>query len=118
MERVRVAPGILPPTMSTTPNSPRVWAKVKTMPVTTPETESGKITFAKVRSFETPSDIDAASKRASTAENDAAKGCTANGRLYRTDPMTRPWKVNAKVWPVIEDHQRPNGLRCPRASST
>ena len=37
-------PGRLPPTISTTPNSPSVCAKLSTMPVTRPRTDSGSTT--------------------------------------------------------------------------
>src|SRR5260370_42558594 len=97
METVRVTPGILPPIISTTPNSPRVWANARTTPVTKPDRESGTTTRKKVRSGEAPSVAEAASNLRSTDENDAAKGCTANGKLYRTEPITNPVNVNAKV---------------------
>src|SRR5229473_6810905 len=47
MATVRVTPGMLPPTMSTTPNSPTVWAKLKAVPVINPGTESGSTTRGK-----------------------------------------------------------------------
>src|SRR5438046_7311360 len=111
IDNVRVTPGILPPTISTTPNSPIVCAKVSAVAVTTPEIESGTITRQNVRSFGTPNTADAASSRESTLENEVARGCTANGGLYSTDPMTSPVKVKAKVCPVIDCHHLPSGLR-------
>ena len=86
---------MFPPTISTTPNSPMVWAKLSATPVTSPEIESGRITRKKVFVREAPSVAEAAMSLLSTAEKDAAKGCTANGRLYRIEPITRPSKVNA-----------------------
>ena len=53
----------------------------------------------------------------STAAKDAAKGCTANGRLKMIDPMTNPSNVKASVCPVMDCHQRPMGLREPSATS-
>src|ERR1700688_4999638 len=105
IDSVRVTPGMLPPTISTTPNSPIVCANVSATPVTSPENDKGTITRQKVRNFDTPSTADAFRSRESTAENEAANGCTAKGRLYSTDPMTRPSKVKASVCPVIDSHQ-------------
>src|SRR5271165_855372 len=117
METVRVTPGILPPIMSTTPNSPMVCAKAKATPVINPGTESGTTTRKKVRSGEAPSVAEAASSLRSTDEKEAAKGCTANGRLYKMEAITKPVKVNARVCPVRDCHQRPSGLCEPRATS-
>src|SRR5215469_11505476 len=118
METVRVTPGMLPPTMRTTPNSPIVWAKDSTVPLIRPADESGAITRMKVRNGDAPSVADAAISLESTEENEAVNGCTAKGRLYRIDPITRPENVKARVWPVSETHQRPSGLRGPRATKT
>src|SRR5438067_13905171 len=116
IETVRVTPGRLPPTISTTPNSPIVWAKLKATPVTRPDAERGRITRKKVRSFEAPKVAEAAINLGSTAANDAANGCTANGKLYRREPITSPLNVNARVWLVRASHQRPIGLCGPRAT--
>src|SRR5215469_4238099 len=97
IETVRVTPGMLPPTIRTTPNSPIVWAKDSTVPVISPADESGAITRMNVRSGEAPSVPEAAISLESTEENEVAKGCTAKGRLYRIDPTTRPENVNARV---------------------
>src|SRR5215472_17731647 len=115
METVRVTPGILPPTIRTTPNSPMVCAKLKATPVISPGSESGTTTRKKVCSGETPSVADAATNLRSTLANDDANGCTAKGKLYKMDPRTSPVKVKASVWPVREIHQRPNGLCGPSA---
>ena len=102
METVRVTPGIFPPIISTTPNSPTVCAKLRAIPVTSPGLDSGKTTRQNVRHPEAPKVAEAASRRVSTAANEAAKGCTAKGRLYKIEPITRPAKVNASVWPVSD----------------
>ena len=60
MDTVRVTPGMFPPTISTTPNSPMVWAKLSATPVTSPEIESGRITRKKVFVREAPSVAEAA----------------------------------------------------------
>src|SRR5208337_3407846 len=118
IEMVRVTPGMLPPTMSTTPNSPSVCAKLSANPVTSPAFERGSTIRRKVCSGEWPSDAEARSRLESTAPKEAANGCTANGRLYNRDPITRPSKVKAKVWPVSDSHQRPIGLRDSSASAS
>ena len=53
----------------------------KAAPVTSPGTESGAMTRRKVRSGEAPNVAEAAINLWSTAENDAANGWTAKGRL-------------------------------------
>src|SRR5436305_15178149 len=78
---VRVTPGIFPPTMSTTPNSPMVCAKDSAAPVTSPGTESGAITRKNVRTEEAPRVAEAAMSLRSTLAKDVEKGCTAKGRL-------------------------------------
>src|SRR6266496_1538329 len=55
IETVRVTPSMLPPTISTTPNSPRVCAKLIMTPVTTPATDSGRVIRRKVINLEMPS---------------------------------------------------------------
>ena len=45
IEATRVSPGILPPIISTTPNSPTVWANPSTLAVIKPGRASGKITL-------------------------------------------------------------------------
>src|SRR5579884_1403865 len=97
IESVRVAPGMLPPTIRTTPNSPIVCAKLSATPVTNPEKERGTVTRQNVRNFDAPRTAEAFRSRGSTAENDAANGWTEKGKLYRIDPMTRPSNVNARV---------------------
>src|SRR5678816_2151692 len=101
IETVRVTPGIFPPTISTTPNSPMVWAKLRATPVTNPDRDKGKMTRKHVRIREAPRVCEAATSRETTAENEAAKGPTANGRLYTMDPTTSPSKVNARVLSLI-----------------
>ena len=81
METVRVTPGMFPPIISTTPNSPIAWAKESTIPATIPEMDKGKIMLKKVRNFDAPKVAEAAINLASTVANDAAKGWTAKGRL-------------------------------------
>src|SRR6266849_830759 len=52
MDTGRVTPGRVLPTISTTPNSPSVWAKLRRMPVTRPRTDSGITTRRNVFFFQ------------------------------------------------------------------
>ena len=118
MDTVRATPGRLPPTISTTPNSPSVCAKLRTMPVTSPRTESGTTTRRNVASRDTPSDQDASSSRRSTDANSALNGWTANGIEYSTDAISSPSNVNGRPWPTRRAYARPAGLSGPIAIST
>src|SRR5262245_125790 len=97
MDSVLVTPGILPPTMSTTPNSPTACAKVKTSPVRMPGQDSGKATRRNVPDRETPRHHDASTRRRSTAAKAEVNGRIANGMLHSTDPIKMPAKENGKI---------------------
>ena len=76
----RVLPGMFPPTISTTPNSPIVWAKVRTAAVRKPRSESGAATVRKASSGDARSAA-AASRGPRPSDSKAAwSGCTMNGR--------------------------------------
>ena len=81
METVRVTPGRFPPTINTTPNSPIVWAKLSTMPVTMPGRARGTTTRQKVARRDTPRHHEASTSRRSTAAKAEVNGWTAKGRL-------------------------------------
>lgn len=81
MERVRVLPGRLPPSMRTTPNSPTVWAKVRTAEVRMPFFASGRAMRTKAIAGEAPRVAAASSRRWSTPRSAATSGWTAKGRL-------------------------------------
>src|SRR5207248_2879740 len=87
IDTVRVTPGMLPPTMRMTPNSPSVWAKLRITPVSTPAHASGRAIRRKVPSRETPRHHDASTKRRSTPANAAENGRTAN-QYARGNPRT------------------------------
>src|SRR5437016_11693555 len=74
IETVRVTPGMLPPTMSTTPNSPMVWAKLRTTPVTTPAIDNGNVTRTNVANRDIPSVHEASTSFGSTAPKADVKG--------------------------------------------
>src|ERR1700738_3876519 len=118
METVRVIPGKFPPTISTTPNSPRVCAKLSTHAVTRPGHERGRITLKKVRDRLAPKIAEASSSFRSNDSKEAMSGCTAKGKLYRIEAITRPVKVNARVCPNSDCHNRPRNPRGPKASQT
>ena len=71
---VRVTPGRLPPTISTTPNSPSVWAKLSTAPARMPSFASGSVMRTKVRQGDAPSIADASSRDGSMRANAALIG--------------------------------------------
>ena len=54
MDRTPVSPGIFPPIISTTPNSPTVCANPRTAAVTKPERANGTATVKKRSSFDAP----------------------------------------------------------------
>src|SRR5688572_32121462 len=95
METVRVTPSIFPPTIKTTPNSPRVWAKLKTAPVMSPAVESGTINLKKVLSFERPKVHDASMSFRSTCSKAVANGWTAKGRLYKIEADRKSTRLNS-----------------------
>src|SRR6266853_789878 len=74
IETVRVTPAKFPPTINTTPNSPRVCAKLKTAAVTTPGSDNGRITRQNVRKPPAPSTADASSNLRSTPSNEMISG--------------------------------------------
>src|SRR5207245_11798562 len=100
---------MLPPTMSTTPNSPIVWAKLRTTPVTTPAADKGKVTRKNVANRDIPSVHEASTSFGSTDPKADAKGWTANGRLQRTDAKRSPSKVKARDWPTSARYPWPRG---------
>src|SRR5208283_3841628 len=63
IEAVRVIPGRLPPTISTTPNSPRVCAKLRTSPLSNPGQERGTMILRKVRKRLAPRTAEASIER-------------------------------------------------------
>src|SRR5660397_211805 len=107
MDSVRVRPGMLPPTISTTPNSPTVCANVSTAAVSRPGREGGATPGAAGPSRHAPSTVDASRSRGSTAANAPSRGCTANGRLYSTDATSSPVNENGSVDPVSSNHHLP-----------
>src|SRR3990172_9129541 len=118
MDTVRVIPGIFPPTINTTPNSPTVWAKLRTMPVVSPLTESGIVTRKNVSHLEMPRVQDASNSLESTAAKADEKGWTANGKLYNTEAINRPSNVKGRVDPIKDSYHFPRGLLGPKETRT
>ncbi len=97
---VLVSPGMLPPTISTTPNSPTVCAIVITSAETMPGQASGSSMRHNVRCQDNPQH--SAACRTSTGMDSKARsiGISANGRLKISDPTRSPSNENASGDPV------------------
>ena len=81
MEIVFVSPGMLPPTISTTPNSPSVCAKVSTIAERTPGQASGSSMRRKMRQRDRPQHPAAARTSPGIASKARCIGWMAKGRL-------------------------------------
>src|SRR5208282_5218249 len=92
-----VRPGMLPPIISMTPNSPTVWAKPSTAPLRRPGLASGSATVQKARRGEARSVAAASIGRSPIAAKALRIGCTTKGIEAMIEPMTRPQKVKASV---------------------
>src|SRR5262249_29387204 len=75
----RVRPGMLPPIIRMTPNSPTVWAKPSTAPVKRPGLASGNATVQKARRGEARKVAATSRGRSPTAAKALRIGCTTNG---------------------------------------
>ena len=117
IDTVFVSPGMLPPTISTTPNSPSVCAKVSTAAVSTPGHASGSSMRVKIRHGDMPQHAAAARTSSGMASNARCIGWIANGRFTSSDATSRPAKLNASVWPVAATNARPSGDSPPKATS-
>ena len=84
-DSTRVAPGMLPPIISTTPNSPIVWANVRTKADKRPGQASGSSIRRKVSQGVMPLTQAASRTSAGKASKARCIGCTANGRLISTE---------------------------------
>src|ERR1700687_732664 len=113
-ESVRVSPGMLPPSIRTTPNSPTVWAKASTNPVNTPGQASGSNRRERVRARETPRHHEASTSLRSTPAKAEVNGRTAKGKLNSTEPTSRPEKEKGKRGAKSASNERPTGLRGPK----
>ena len=97
VDMTRVRPGMLPPIIKTTPNSPTVWANPSTAPLRSPGLASGRATVQKARAGEARKVAATSSGRSPTAAKALRIGCTTNGIEARIEAMTRPVKVKARV---------------------
>src|ERR1700680_2696478 len=102
MDTTLVCLGILPPTISTTPNSPRVCAKVITIPVNNEARTLGSNIFVRVVSFDFPKVNEASLREGGRFLKPDRTGFTIKGKLYKTDAITSPSNVNTsrmlKYW--------------------
>ena len=79
MDMTLVSPGMLPPIISTTPNSPTVWAKPSTAPVRNPGRASGTATDQNASHGEARKVAAASSGASPKASNALRIGWTTNG---------------------------------------
>ena len=79
-ESTLVTPGILPPIISTTPNSPTVWAKPRMAPVRNPGRANGTATRQKASQGEARRVAAASMGRSPMAAKALRMGCTTKGR--------------------------------------
>jgi hypothetical protein len=115
VDMTRVRPGMLPPIIRITPNSPTVWAKPSTAPVRRPGLASGSATVQKARVGEARRVEATSSGRSPTAAKAFRIGCTTNGKDEMIEPMTRPVKVKASVRAPHSDAITPPGPSGPSA---
>ena len=85
---------MLPPTISTTPNSPTVCANVSVSADRNPRRASGTATLKNASSGGARSVAAASSTRGGMAANASRSGCTMKGSELITDATTRPQKLN------------------------
>ena len=114
---VRVSPGMLPPTISTTPNSPRVWTNVSTQADTTPGQASGSSTRQKVCHALRPLTWQASISGRGMDSNARCMGCTMNGTLNTTEASNKPQKLNASCTPSTCAAHCPS-TDCPPTSTS
>src|SRR6056300_272200 len=115
--RVLVSPGMLPPTISTTPNSPSVWANVKTTAVNTPGHTSGNSTRQNACQVDMPQQAAASRQSWCSFSNTRCMGCTANGTFTSTDATHNPAKLNTRGCPNQLVNHWPSQLCCPNTTS-
>ena len=84
---------MLPPIISTTPNSPTVWAKVKIEAVRKPGAASGTATVKKASSGQARRVGATSSGRSPTASKAVCSGCTMSGKAKNTEATTKPYQV-------------------------
>src|ERR1700761_2271960 len=94
IEATRVMPGILPPIIRTTPNSPSVWANVSTAAVNRDGLIFGSKTCLNVCHSDFPRVYEACASDRGNCCNADRTGPIINGMLYITDASTNPWKEN------------------------
>ena len=116
-EATRVTPGMLPPIISTTPNSPTVWAKLSTVPASSAGLMLGSSTRHKVTRRGLPSVSAASVSDAGRPWKPAWIGCTMNGRLKIVEPTTSPAKLNTSCKSKCSTRNRPKKFCGLKASN-
>ena len=117
MATVRVSPGMLPPIINTTPNSPRVCTKVSTVADKSPGQASGSSTRHSVCQKESPLTAAASARSRGMASKARWMGCTMKGMLNTTEATTRPVKLKLSCTPKCVASQAPTGEAAPRPTS-
>jgi hypothetical protein len=108
---------MLPPTISTTPNSPSVCANVRTAAESTPGHASGSSMRRNACQRDSPQHCAASRTSCGIAAKARCSGCTANGMLTITDATTSPAKLNASGAPNARVNASPSELCAPSATS-
>ncbi len=111
IDSTRVSPGMLPPIIRMTPNSPSVCAKVSAMAETMPGQASGSSMRRIVSQRDRPLTKAASRTFGGMASNARWIGCTANGRLMISEATRMPAKLNTS-WPPNTDLSAPPKADC------
>ena len=107
IETVLVSPGMAPPTIRITPNSPRVWANVSTAALVMPRQANGSSIRRKICHLDKP--LTSAASRISGLIASKARciGCMAKGKLTMSEATRIPVKENTSGKPKIVFPPRP-----------
>ena len=92
--------GMLPPIISTTPNSPMVWANPRVVAVSIPRLLRGSTTLKNLSMGLALRVAATSSGRLPRVSKAFCRGWTTNGIEYSIEPIIKPVKVNARWCPV------------------
>ena len=108
---------MLPPIISTTPNSPSVWTKVSTIADRMPGQASGSSTRQKVCQPLSPHTAAASARFSGIASKARCTGCTMKGMLNTSEAISRPAKLKVILMSKVSSIQAPNGEPAPSDTS-
>jgi len=106
---------MLPPIISTTPNSPTVCATVSTSEETIPGHASGSSTRLNALQRDRPLTQAASRTSCGIASKARCIGCTAKGRLNTIEASSNPSKLNASGRPATDWYAWPSQDAPPNA---